>query len=132
MNQIPNPSAESLRFYEKLEKDAIEFAKHQLGEHNMLESMAIVFSYPVVSSDLPTAIVVGQTGALVTPSEFIHVASQLHKTLVSVIQNGWTLINALDDQMAIRAKHLKQLESAIYDAEQRLSGSQPPATGREQ
>lgn len=128
----PTPTPEREKFYEQLQREAVAFAGEQLNKHNMLESMAIVFSYPVISQDLPTAIVMGQTGSLKTPPEFIHAAMQLHKTLFSVVQQGYGMIQALDEQMAMRAQYLKQLEDKIHDTEQRLASSQSTDGGQEQ
>lgn len=127
----PPPEAPPKRqpFNERINEEANNFARFIIDDVPELESVAIVFSYSIQSTDLPYAFVLGQTGPLRNPVEIIHMSQQLWRTLNFQLQNGYQCIKNVDEYMAAQAKELKKLQEEIDAAKRILTSLQSPATG---
>jgi hypothetical protein len=106
-----------------LEKGARDFATYCLNEVDLVESVAVVFSYSVDTQELPTGVVIGQSGNLQSPTEFVHMLTQLHKTTYAVTQQSHGVVRNLDQLMAIKAQELAGLQKQIDAAKKELKGS---------
>ena len=118
-----------LPFNERVSEEATNFARFLLNDVPELESVAIVLSYSIQSSDLPYAVVLGQTGALRSPVELMHMSQQLWRTLNFQLQNGAQCIKNVDEHMAAQAKELKRLQDELHAANTRLASLESSTPG---
>lgn len=108
-------------FNDELVETSQGFAQHMLDTIPELESIAIVFSYGVPNADLPYAIVLGQSQALKSPVEIVHMLTQLLRTFNYQMQNGYKCVQVLDGYMKEQADKLRDLQEQINAAEKRLA-----------
>lgn len=122
--EVPVQKHKRLPFDQELQARTRAFMEAALEEIPELEAMAVTFSYPMVTSDYPYAMVMGQSGPLRTPTEIVHMSHQLFKTLNFQLQQAGEYIRQVDEHMAAKAKELAALQEQIANAERELTGLQ--------
>jgi|GEM_PF-4177820 len=107
------------------------FLKELLDEIPELESLGLVFSYSVLNTDLPYAIVMGQAGPLRSPAEIVHMSMQLWRTLNFQLTNGYECIKRLDQYMGEQGQSLQKIQEQIDAKQRELNGLDAELTRRQ-
>lgn len=111
-----------LPFDQELQERTRAFIQTTLDEIPELEALAVTFSYGQLNTDLPYAMVMGQSGALRTPVELVHMSQQLWRTLNFQLQQGMEYVRQIDEHMGAKAKELQALQEQIANAKRQLNG----------
>lgn len=119
--EVP-PRSKRLPFDQELQERTKAFIASTLEEVPEVEALAVTFSYGQLNTQLPYAIVMGQSGPLRTPTEIVHMSQQLLRTLNFQVQLGAQYVQHIDELMAGKAKELQALQEQIDNAKRQLTG----------
>jgi len=108
----------------ELQTGASNYAGMILNNVPLVESVAIIFGYSIENQELPTAVVMGQSGNLTTPSEFVHMLIQLSKTTHAVTQQSFGVIRGLDQLMGEKANELQTIQNQTTELNEQIAVKQ--------
>ena len=106
-------------FYDEVQERCFIFARDLLTLIPELESVAVVPAYIKTTTDTPAAILVGREGPPKTAVEVMHLAGQMHRVQVHLLNHAAEFLKYVDQELAesIRRLHDTREELEELDAE---------------
>ena len=109
-----------LPYYEEATIRGKDFAEKLIEDVPELEAVAVVYSYAVNASDVPFAMVMGQSGPLRSPVEVMHMSNQMWRALAYQMDNAQQIIRSSDNYMKEQGQKLAKIQKELEAAEKRL------------